>query len=135
MTGVIQNPARLCQAGFFVSVAHVSAMARYTESSQQREQRMKVHVEFDLTPQEFRQAMVLPDVEAFQQELMAHVRRQMEAGVEGYDPWSLMQPFLQQGMAQGVASFGHYQQMLMDMLRQAEPRSDETTHGSTRKKS
>ena len=96
---------------------------------------MKVHVEFDLTPQEFRQAMGLPDVEAFQQELMAHVRRQMEAGVEGYDPWSLMQPFLQQGMAQGVASFGHYQQMLMDMLRQAEPRSDETTRSSTRKKS
>ncbi|WP_280540291.1 hypothetical protein [Chromohalobacter sp. 11-W] len=96
---------------------------------------MKVHVEFDLTPAEFRQAMGLPDVEVFQQELMAHIRQQMEAGVEGYDPWSLMQPFLQQGMAQGVASFGHYQQMLMDMLRQADTQSDGETHSSKRKKS
>ncbi|MCK2042986.1 hypothetical protein KZO83_09790 [Chromohalobacter sp. TMW 2.2308] len=95
---------------------------------------MKVHVEFDLTPQELRQAMGLPDVEVFQQELMAHIRQQMEAGVEGYDPWSLMQPFLQQGMAQGVASFGHYQQMLMDMLRQADTQSDGETHNSKRKK-
>ncbi|MGO1344969.1 hypothetical protein [Chromohalobacter japonicus] len=44
---------------------------------------MKVHVEFDLTPAEFRQAMGLPDVEAFQQELMTHIRQQMDAGAEG----------------------------------------------------
>lgn len=130
----MHDEARPIQAGFFVSAAPVSAMARYTESSQQRERFMKVHVEFDLTPAEFRQAMGLPDVEAFQQELMGHIRHQMEAGVEGYDPWSLMQPFLQQGMAQGVASFGHYQQMLMDMLRQADTQGDGTTHNSKRKK-
>ena len=53
---------------------------------------MKINVEFDLTPQEFRQAMGLPDVEAFQQELMERFRRQMEAGVEGYDPMSLLPP-------------------------------------------
>lgn len=93
---------------------------------------MKINVEFDLTPQEFRQAMGLPDVEAFQKDLMARIQQQMEAGVEGYDPVSLLQPFLQQpffkegfqqpllkeGMAQGLASFGTYQQMMLDMLRQ-----------------
>lgn len=91
---------------------------------------MKINVEFDLTPAEFRQALGLPDIEAFQKDLMARIQKQMEAGVEGYDPMSLMQPFLQQqpfmqqpffkdGMAQGLASFGNYQQMMLDMLRQA----------------
>ena len=90
---------------------------------------MKINVEFDLTPDEFRRALGLPDVEAFQQELLARIQKQMESGVEGYDPMSLMQPFLQQsmfqqpgfqqGLSQGLASFGNYQQMMLDMLSKA----------------
>ncbi|MFW3616727.1 DUF6489 family protein [Billgrantia antri] len=88
---------------------------------------MKINVEFDLTPEEFRRALGLPDVEAFQQELLGRIQKQMESGVEGYDPMSLMKPFLQQGfpqdmsqgLSQGLASFGTYQQMMLDMLRQA----------------
>ncbi|MDI5934859.1 DUF6489 family protein [Halomonas kalidii] len=85
---------------------------------------MKINVEFDLTPEEFRQALGLPDVEAFQKDLLSRIQKQMESGVEGYDPMSLMQPFLQQpglpqGLSQGLASFGTYQQMMLDMLRQA----------------
>lgn len=92
---------------------------------------MKINVEFDLTPAEFRQSLGLPDVETFQRDLMSRVQQQMEAGVEGYDPWSLMQLFLQPGapqgvpqgmqqsLSQGMANFGNYQQMMMDMLRQA----------------
>lgn len=85
---------------------------------------MKINVEFDLTPEEFRQSLGLPDVEAFQQHLLDNIQRQMESGVEGYDPMSLMRPFLQQpmmqqGLSQGLAHFGTYQQMMLDMLRQA----------------
>lgn len=85
---------------------------------------MKINVEFDLTPDEFRQALGLPDIEAFQQSLLENIQRQMESGVEGYDPMSLMRPFLQQpmmqqGLSQGLANFGTYQQMMLDMLRQA----------------
>ncbi|GGX96298.1 hypothetical protein GCM10007160_24780 [Litchfieldella qijiaojingensis] len=91
---------------------------------------MKINVEFDLTPAEFRQALGLPNVEAFQKELLSRVQQQMEAGAEGYDPMSLLQPFLQQqpfmqqpffkeGVAKGLTSFGNYQQMMLDMLRQA----------------
>ncbi|WP_346797499.1 hypothetical protein R5M92_02150 [Halomonas sp. Bachu 37] len=85
---------------------------------------MKINVEFDLTPDEFRQSLGLPDVEAFQQSLLGHIQNQMESGVEGYDPMSLMRPFLQQpmmqqGLSQGLANFGTYQQMMLDMLRQA----------------
>lgn len=85
---------------------------------------MKINVEFDLTPDEFRQSLGLPDVEAFQQSLLDNIQRQMESGVEGYDPMSLMRPFLQQpmmqqGLSHGLANFGTYQQMMLDMLRQA----------------
>ncbi|MFP3344284.1 hypothetical protein R0J87_17435 [Halomonas sp. SIMBA_159] len=85
---------------------------------------MKINVEFDLTPDEFRQSLGLPDVEAFQQSLLDNIQRQMESGVEGYDPMSLMRPFLQQpmmqqGLSQGLANFGTYQQMMLDMFRQA----------------
>ena len=93
---------------------------------------MKINVEFDLTPDEFRQSLGLPNVEAFQKNLLDNIQRQMESGVEGYDPMSLMRPFLQQpmmqqglsqglseGLSQGLANFGTYQQMMLDMLRQA----------------
>lgn len=85
---------------------------------------MKINVEFDLTPDEFRQSLGLPNVEAFQQELIGRIQQQMESGVEGYDPMSLMRPFLQQpmmqqGLSQGLASFGNYQQMMLDMLSKA----------------
>lgn len=85
---------------------------------------MKINVEFDLTPDEFRHALGLPDVEAFQQSLLNNIQRQMESGVDGYDPMSLMRPFLQQpmmqqGLSQGLANFGTYQQMMMDMLKEA----------------
>lgn len=85
---------------------------------------MKINVEFDLTPDEFRQALGLPNVEAFQQDLLGRIQKQMESGVEGYDPMSLMQPFLQQpmlqqGLSQGLSSFGNYQQMMLDMLTRA----------------
>lgn len=85
---------------------------------------MKINVEFELTPDEFRQSLGLPDVEAFQKNLLDNIQHQMESGVEGYDPMSLMRPFLQQpmmqqGLSQGLANFGTYQQMMLDMLRQA----------------
>lgn len=94
---------------------------------------MKINVEFDLTPEEFRQALGLPNIEAFQQDLLDRIQRQMESGVEGYDPMSLMQPFLQQpalqqGLSQGLASFGNYQKMMLDMLTQAASRARTSSH-------
>ncbi|MGS2744097.1 hypothetical protein ACU6TU_10990 [Halomonas sp. LS-001] len=85
---------------------------------------MKINVEFDLTPDEFRQALGLPNVEAFQKNLLDNIQRQMESGEDGYDPMSLMRPFLQQpmmqqGLSQGLSNFGTYQQMMLDMLKQA----------------
>ncbi|WP_417331196.1 hypothetical protein [Halomonas cupida] len=93
---------------------------------------MKINVEFDLTPEEFRQALGLPNIETFQQELLERIQKQMESGVEGYDPMSLMQPFLQQpalqqGLSQGLASFGNYQKMMLDMLTQAAQKAGDSS--------
>lgn len=108
---------------------------------------MKINVEFDLTPDEFRQALGLPDVEAFQKNLLDNIQRQMESGVDGYDPMSLMRPFLQQpmmqqGLSQGLSNFGTYQQMMLDMLKQAGNASyssggndDDTASGQQEKES
>ena len=73
---------------------------------------MKVNIELDMTPDEFRKAMGLPDVQPFQEELMNKIREQMEAGVEGYDPLSLYAPFV----SQGFDSVTSYQKMMMDLM-------------------
>lgn len=96
---------------------------------------MKINVEFELTPDEFRQSLGLPDVEAFQKNLLNNIQNQMESGAEGYDPMSLMRPFLQQpmmqqGLSQGLANFGTYQQMMLDMLRKAGSTSGSTATDS-----
>lgn len=73
---------------------------------------MKVNIEFDMTPEEFRKAMGLPDVEGFQDELMQKIRQQMEAGAEGYDPLSLFKPFI----TQGFDSLSNYQKLMMQVM-------------------
>lgn len=57
---------------------------------------MKIKVEFDLTPEEFRSAMGLPDIKDLQKEMVDDIKEKMTSGVEGYDSMSMMQPFLGQ---------------------------------------
>jgi hypothetical protein len=59
---------------------------------------MKVHLEIDATPEELRRFFGLPDVGALQKELIEEIRRNMKAGVEGYDPFRLMAPLLPEHM-------------------------------------
>ncbi|GLR65278.1 DUF6489 family protein [Marinospirillum insulare] len=73
---------------------------------------MKVNIELEMTPEEFRKAMGLPDVQPFQDDLMRKIREQMEAGVDGYDPLSLLKPFV----SQGFDSVSSYQKMMMDLV-------------------
>ena len=55
---------------------------------------MKITVNFDITPQEMRKLLGLPDVEEFQRQMMDDLRERMQAGVEGYDPVKLFQPYV-----------------------------------------
>lgn len=51
---------------------------------------MKLHVEIDATPEELRAFLGLPDISALNAELVTKFRDNMEKGVAGYDPASLM---------------------------------------------
>jgi hypothetical protein len=73
---------------------------------------MKINVDLDITPEEVRRLMGLPDIHAFQEDLMNRIRQQMDAGVEGYDPQSLMQPFI----SNASASMDMFQKMMNGMM-------------------
>lgn len=55
---------------------------------------MKFNIEVDVTPEELRRFLGLPDVAPLQNELMDKLRERIEAGMTGYDPVKLMEPFL-----------------------------------------
>lgn len=73
---------------------------------------MKVNISVDLTPEEFRKSMGWPDIQPLQEEMLAKIREQMEAGSEGYDPISLMQPFL----SPSTNSVESFQKIMMGMM-------------------
>ena len=55
---------------------------------------MKVNVDIDMSPEELRKLLGLPDVEPMQRELMEGLRKRVMEGVDGYDPVKLLQPYL-----------------------------------------
>jgi hypothetical protein len=59
---------------------------------------MKINLEIDLTPVEFRQIFGLPDVQPLQDEIMNKLREKILASVEHYDPMNFLVPFLPEGM-------------------------------------
>lgn len=71
---------------------------------------MKISI--DITPEEMRTLMGWPDVQGLQEEMIDKIREQMNAGVEGYDPLSLMQPFF----AQSANSMENFQKIFANMM-------------------
>ena len=57
---------------------------------------MKINIEIDLTPEEFRAAMGCPDVREIQQSVVDAVAEQLRAGAE--DPVSLFKSWMDQGI-------------------------------------
>ena len=55
---------------------------------------MNVKVDIDMSPEELRRLLGLPDVEPLQREMMDKLRKRMIEGVDGYDPVKLLQPYL-----------------------------------------
>ncbi|MAD46421.1 MAG: hypothetical protein CMI02_19300 [Oceanospirillaceae bacterium] len=73
---------------------------------------MKINVTFDMTPEEFRKVLGLPEVQEFQQEFFNTVLEKMKSGEEGYDPLSLYQPMFNESM-NAVTQF---QSMMMKLM-------------------
>jgi hypothetical protein len=59
---------------------------------------MKIKIDIESTPQELRNFFGLPDLTPLQDEMLEIIRRNMSAGVEGFDPVTLMKPFLPEHM-------------------------------------
>lgn len=98
---------------------------------------MKLSIDIDLSPEEARKLFGLPDVEAFQRQLMDDIRERMLANTEGYDPVKLFQPYL----AGTMASWDLFQKMLGNVAAASgsgnqEPGSERSAEaGSGRKRS
>jgi hypothetical protein len=76
---------------------------------------MKVTIDVDLTPEEARRLMGLPDLEAMQQRLLAQLEKQMSSNLSYMDPEMLVKTILPVG-AQGLEQF---QNLLWGMARSA----------------
>lgn len=55
---------------------------------------MKISVDIEATPQELRSFFGLPNLEPLQNELLEVIRKNMSTGMEGFDPLTIMKPFL-----------------------------------------
>ncbi|MCP1676576.1 hypothetical protein J2T57_003747 [Natronocella acetinitrilica] len=75
---------------------------------------MKISIDVDATPEELRRFIGLPDLQPLQDELLNSIRERMHAGQEGYDPVTLMKPFLP-GAHQNMEAF---QKLFWDAFRQ-----------------
>ena len=86
---------------------------------------MKVNVDIDMSPEELRRLLGLPDVEPIQREMLEKLRKRMVEGVDGYDPVKLMQPYL----TGTLASWDFLQKMIS-----VAGKSSKTAEGSVAKK-
>ncbi len=73
---------------------------------------MKITIDIDITPDEFRKLLGWPDMHRFQDDLMEKIREQMNIGAEGYDPLSLFKVFL----SQSTTSIEAFQKMMMGLM-------------------
>ena len=72
---------------------------------------MKVNIEFDMTPDEARRLMGLPDVTALQTKMTAEIERRMKAALDNTNPEAMLKAWFP---AEG---FEQFQRFLWDAAR------------------
>ena len=60
---------------------------------------MKIKVEFELTPQEFRESLGLPNISALQDEALAMLKARITSDVENIDVAEIIESWFSQGIA------------------------------------
>jgi hypothetical protein len=75
---------------------------------------MKVHVEVDMTPEEARAFMGLPDVAPMQKKMMEEMQARMKAGFDAGDPEAMMQAWMPFLGNSGTNAFEQFQKYLWD---------------------
>jgi hypothetical protein len=77
---------------------------------------MKVHIEMDMTPEEARAFMGLPDIRPMQQKMMEEMQARMKAAFDANDPEGMVRawsPFAV-GMGGGAETFQKFQKAMWD---------------------
>jgi hypothetical protein len=78
---------------------------------------MKVHIEMDMTPEEARAFMGLPDIRPMQQKMMDEMQARMKAAFDANDPEGMVRAWMpfSSGMGGGGAeTFQKFQKAMWD---------------------
>ncbi len=76
---------------------------------------MKMNIQIDMTPDEARKFLGLPDVSKVQDRMMAEVEKRMKAAIDVNDPEGMMRAW----MPLGGQGFEQFQRFLFDSARRA----------------
>ena len=76
---------------------------------------MKVNIELDMTPEEARKLMGLPDVTKLQDKMLAEMERRMKAALDTSDPQAMLKAW----MPIGGQGFEEFQRFLWDSAKKA----------------
>ena len=76
---------------------------------------MKIHVEMDMTPEEARKLMGLPDLTKMQEQVLAEMQKRVKAALDTSDPEAMLRAWMPMG-GQGLEQF---QRFLWDSARTA----------------
>jgi len=76
---------------------------------------MKMHIEIDMTPEEARKFLGLPDVTTLQDKMLAEMEKRMKAAIDVNDPEAMLKAW----MPLGGQGFEQFQRFLFDSARRA----------------
>jgi hypothetical protein len=76
---------------------------------------MKIRIEMDMTPDEARRTMGLPDVAGMQEKLVAQMEKRMLAALDTSDPEAMLKSWF----PLGVRGFEQFQRLLWDSALKA----------------
>ena len=83
---------------------------------------MKVNIEIEMTPEEARKMMGLPDVGALQARMLGEMEARMKAGLDSSDPEAMMKAW----MPMAAPAFEQFQKFLWDSAKMAASGGGET---------
>lgn len=76
---------------------------------------MKFNIQVDMTPEEARKLMGLPDVTKLQDKMLAEMERRMKAALDTSDPEAMLKAW----MPMGGQGFEQFQRFMWDSARKA----------------
>jgi uncharacterized protein DUF6489 len=76
---------------------------------------MKIHVEMEMTPEEARTLMGLPDVSHLNEQMLAEMKKRLKAAMDASDPEAMLRAW----MPMGGQGFEQFQRFLWDSAQRA----------------